>query len=499
MTQSGAQSSPEDRPQIGEVSQVQLEDFFRETRLKEGSTAATRAKHAVRTFIEQVVADHIVPGEATDTIKEAITRIDEKLTEQVNEILHHAEFQQVEAAWRGLHHFVSQTQTDARLKIKVMNVSKAELAKHFTKYKGSAWDQSPLFKTNCEFEYGTAGGEPYGALIGDYYFDHGAADVNLLRGIAQIACAAHCPFVASAAPALLGMESWEEINTPPDLQKIVAGPEHAAWRSFRDSEDARYVGLTLPRFLARQPYDPRNNPVDGFAFVEDTAGSDHGRFCWANAAYAMATNITRAHKSFGWCSMIRGKESGGLVESLPVHTFETDDGGVDVKCPTEVSIPGRREQELEKAGLMALIHWKNTDHAAFLSATSVHKPADFGQSAATDSAVLSSKLNYLFAACRFAHYVKAMVRDKIGSFKERADMQRWLTNWVNQYVLPNPQDVSEEMRARKPLAEANIEVRDVEGAPGYYEAHMHLRPHFQLEGLTTTMSLVSRIPSVDKK
>jgi type VI secretion system protein ImpC len=333
-------------------------------------------------------------------------------------------------------------------------------------------------------------------LVGDYHFDHSPPDVELLAGMAQIASAAHAPFIAGADPTLMQMDSWQELTNPRDLTKIFSTPEYAAWRSLRESEDARYIGLAMPRFLGRLPYGSKTDPVEEFDFEESTDGSSADDYCWANSAYAMATNINQAFKQYGWCSRIRGVESGGSVEGLPVHTFPSDDGGVDMKCPTEIAISDRREAELAKNGFMPLIHRKNSDFAAFIGAQSLQKPAEFDDPDATANAALAARLPYLFASCRFAHYLKCIVRDKIGSFKERAEMEKWLSDWILQYVDGDPANSSEETKARKPLAAAEVVVEEVEGNPGYYTSKFYLRPHYQLEGLTVSLRLVSKLPSV---
>jgi type VI secretion system protein ImpC len=320
--------------------------------------------------------------------------------------------------------------------------------------------------------------------------------VELLGEIAKTAAAAHCPFIAGASPALMRMGSWQELADPRDLTKIFTTPEYAAWRSLRESEDARYLGLAMPRFLARLPYGAKSDPVEEFDFEEDTGSADHTRYTWANSAYAMAVNINRSFKMYGWCSRIRGVESGGAVEGLPVHTFPTDDGGVDMKCPTEIAIDDRREAELAKNGFMPLLHRKNSDVAAFIGAQSLQKPAVYDDPDATANANLAARLPYMFASCRFAHYLKCIVRDKIGSFKEREDMHRWLNNWIMNYVDGDPLNSSETTKAQKPLAAAEVKVDEVEGNPGYYSAKFYLRPHYQLEGLTVSLRLVSKLPSV---
>lgn len=460
------------------------------------ATAKEAVNAAVQTLAEQALSNtKLIGSDSLRTIEAIIAALDAKLTEQINKILHHPDFQKLESAWRGLHYLVTNTETDEMLKIRVFNVSKRELASTLKKFKGTAWDQSPIFKKVYEEEYGQFGGAPYGCLVGDYYFDHTPPDVELLSGMAQIAAAAHAPFITAADPGVMRMESWQELANPRDLTKIFQTPEYAAWRSLRDSEDSRYIGLTMPRFLARYPYGAKTNPVDEFAFEEDVEGTDHSKYGWANSAYAMAVNINRSFKLYGWCSRIRGVESGGIVEGLPTHTFPTDDGGVEAKCPTEIAISDRREAELAKNGFMPLIHRKNTDYAAFIGAQSLQKPAQYENPDATANAEISARLPYLFASCRFAHYLKCIVRDKIGSFKERSDMQTWLNNWIMKYVDGSPQISSEQTKAQKPLREAKVEVDEVEGNPGYYNARFYLRPHYQLEGLTASLRLVSKMPS----
>ncbi|KXU82857.1 EvpB family type VI secretion protein [Caballeronia megalochromosomata] len=458
--------------------------------------ARDAVENAVRTLAEQALRDTgVISGDVLATVEALIAQIDQALTGQINLILHSEPFQQVESAWRGLHYLVNNTETDESLKIRVLNMSKAELHKTLKKYRGVAWDQSPLFKKLYEEEYGQFGGEPYGALVADYYFDHSGPDVDLLTQIAKIAAAAHAPFIAGADPAALLMESWQELANPRDLTKIFQTPEHAAWRSLRESEDSRYIGLAMPRFLARAPYGAKSDPVEAFDFEEDTTGANSSKYAWANASYAMAANITRSFKMSGWCSRIRGVESGGAVEGLPVHAFPTDDGGVDMKCPTEIAISDRREAELAKNGFMPLVHKKNSDFAAFIGAQSLHKPAEYEDADATANANLAARLPYLFACCRFAHYLKCIVRDKLGSFRERDDMERWLQNWILQYVDGDPTHSSDDTKARKPLADAQVVVEEVAGNPGYYTSKFFLRPHYQLEGLTVSLRLVSKLPT----
>jgi type VI secretion system protein ImpC len=480
-------------PEVEEVSEFEalLQKEFKPKTANQSSLV----KEAVQTLAAQALEQtQLISDDALKTIESIIAELDQKLSEQMNVILHQQDFKQLEGSWRGLSHLVNNTETDETLKIRVLSISKKEVARTLRRYKGTLWDQSPLFKKMYEEEYGMPGGEPYGCLVGDYYFDQTPPDVELLSGIAQIAAAAHAPFIAAAAPSLLNMDSWQELGNPRDLTKIFQTAEYAPWRSLRESEDARYVGLTMPRFLSRMPYGAETNPCEGFDFEEDVEGADHNKYVWSNAAYAMATNINMAFKLYGWCSRIRGAESGGKVEGLPCHTFPTDDGGVDMKCPTEIAITDRREAELAKNGFMPLSHYKNTDFAVFIGAQSLHKPAEYEDPDATANANLGARLPYLFATCRFAHYLKCIVRDKIGSFKERSDMANWLNKWITQYVTTDP-SASDETKSRYPLAAAEVVVEDVEGNPGYYSAKFYLRPHYQLEGLTVSLRLVSKLPS----
>jgi len=469
----------------------------REFKVKTDETR-TAVEGAVKTLAEQALANTVMVSEdAYKSIASIIAEIDRKLTEQINLILHHAEFQSLESAWRGLNYLVTNTETDEKLKLRFMDISKNELRRNMKRYKGVAWDQSPLFKKVYEEEYGQLGGEPYGCLVADYFFDHTAPDVDLLSSIAKVAASAHVPFITGASPTVLQMDSWQELSNPRDLTKIFTqNLEYAAWNSLRQSEDARYIGLAMPRFLARLPYGVRTNPVDAFDFEESTDGADHSKYVWSNAAYAMAANINRSFKEYGWCTLIRGVESGGVVEGLPSHTFPTDDGGIDMKCPTEIAISDRREAELAKNGFIPLVHRKNTDYAAFIGAQSLQKPAEYYDADATANANLSARLPYLFACSRFAHYLKCIVRDKIGSFKERDEMQRWLNDWVMNYVDGDPANSTLETKARRPLAAAEVVVEDVEGNPGYYQAKFFLRPHFQLEGLTVSLRMVAKLPSL---
>jgi type VI secretion system protein ImpC len=390
---------------------------------------------------------------------------------------------------------VNNTDTDETLKIRFMNISKAEVGKTLRRYQGTAWDQSPLFKRIYEDEYGQFGGEPFGCLLGDYYFDHSPRDVEMLGEIAKICAAAHTPFIAGASLNLMELTSWQEFAGVRTITGRFVTPEYAAWRGLRESDESRYIGLAMPRFLARAPYGAATVPVDDFDFEEDAGDGDPRKYTWCNAAYAMGVNITRAFKLYGWCARIRGIESGGAVEGLPTHQFPTSDGGVDMKCPVEFAVNDRHETELAASGLMPLVHRKDSDFAAFIGARSLQKPFEYDDPAATANATLGASLPYLFACCRFAQHLKCLVRDRIGSFKAREDMERWLQQWIENYVDANPDHSSEMTKAQKPLAAAEVRVEEVEGNPGYYAARFFLHPVYQLEGLTAPMRIVSRLPS----
>jgi len=455
---------------------------------------ASRIESAVQTLAQQALADTAIIGDDVFSTLDAMrAAIDAKLTEQVNQIIHHEDFQKLESAWRGLNYLVMNTSTGKDLKIRVFNVSKEETRKMFRQFRDAAWDQSPLFKKIYESEFGQLGGQPYGAFVCDYYFDHSAPDLDVMKGLAKIGAAAHAPIISAAAPSLMGMESWQELSNPRDLGKLFDATDYAAWRSFRDSNDSRYLSLTMPRFMGRPVYGAKTEPVEEFDFEEETGGS-HDKHLWVNAAYGMGVRINESFASYGWCTRIRGVESGGTLEGLPTAMFPTDDGGVDMKCPTEIAISDRREAELSGAGLMALIHRKNTDQATFIGGQTVQKPASYVDPAATANANLSARLPYIFASCRFAHYLKCMVRDWVGGTREASQMNKDLTEWINLYVDGQPESSSEETKARKPLKAASIEIIPDEENPGYYKGKFMFIPHYQLEGMDVSLSMTSKLP-----
>ncbi|WDE01450.1 type VI secretion system contractile sheath large subunit [Thalassomonas actiniarum] len=481
--------------------EVLTSDTFSQLLQKEFKPKSDRAReeveNAVQTLAQYALKDiQLISEDTVRSIEAIISALDEKMKTQLDAVMHHDDLQKLEGTWRGLHYLINNTETDEFLKIRVMNVNKLELGKNLKKFAGTAWDQSPVFKKLYEEEYGQFGGEPYGCLVGDYYFDNSPGDVKMLANIAKVSAACHAPFIGAASPKMLQMDTWSELTNPRDLTKIMSTPDYAPYNSLRESDDAKYIALAMPRVLARLPYGADTEPVEEFDYEEDSSGADSNKYTWMNAAFSMAVNINRSFKLYGWCSRIRGIESGGAVEGLPVHTFPSDDGGVDIKCPTEIAISDRREAELSKIGMMPLIHKKNTDLAAFIGAQTIQKPIEYDDPDATANAALAARLPYLFASCRFAHYLKCIVRDKIGSFKEREDMQRWLQNWILNYVDGDPANSTEETKARKPLAAAEVTVEEIEGSPGYYSAKFYLRPHYQLEGLTASLRLVSKLPSI---
>ncbi len=467
------------------------------SRAPAGSVEHDAPPHAVAAaaILARLLGDHPFLSHASPRMAAEwlIADLDRMLTAQVNAILHHPEFQALEAAWRGLHFLVRRTDTDGMLKIRVIDIGKRELARTLRKFRGTAWDQSPVFRKIYEEEYGQFGGEPFGIIVGDYLFDHHPEDVQLLRDMAKIAAAAHAPFIAGAAPSVMQMESWRELANPRDLTRIFQTPEYAAWRSMRTDDDSRYLGLCMPHLLARLPYGTRTDPLDDWAFEEDADGPDATSFLWINAAFALASNITRAFSLYGWCTRIRGVDNGGVVEDLVTHNFPSADGDTDRRCITEVSLSERREAELSRAGFIPLLHRKNTAYATFVSAQSLQLPAAYADPDATANAMLAARLPYLLASCRFAQYLKCMVRDKVGSTLSRAQLTEWLQNWLLDYIDGSPATSSEEWKAAHPLAGAEVTLEEREGAPGQYEARFMLRPHYQLEGMSVALRLVSRL------
>jgi type VI secretion system protein ImpC len=451
------------------------------------------AKRSLSEFVSKLMEPGaVVSKDVEKTINYWIAEIDKKISAQLNEIMHTEEFQKLEASWRGLFYLVDKTETSTSLKIRVLNASKKDLLKDLEK--ASEFDQSGLFKKVYEAEYGVFGGDPYGTLIGDYEFSNHPEDMALLERIGQVAASAHAPFISAADPTLFNLDSFTDIDAKRDLAKIFDSVEYAKWKSFRESEDSRYVGLCLPHTLMRLPYGDKTRRTEGFRFEEDVDGRDHKKYLWGNAAYAMGTRITDSFAKCGWLATIRGVQGGGLVEGLPTHTFHTDEGDIALKCPTEVAITDRREKEFSDLGFMPLVHCKGRDFAAFFGAQSCQKAKTYNKDEANANARLSTQLQYILCVSRFSHYLKAMARDRIGSFTSRVECERWLNNWINTYVHPSPDGAGQSSLAEKPLAEARIDVREVKGRPGAYEAVAYLKPHYQLESLSVSMRLVAELP-----
>lgn len=469
-----------------------LDQIIDEGRMARDEGQRSRAKDLISEFVSQITEGSMAVSKNTEAmINSRIAQIDRLISSQMNEVMHNAEFQKLEASWRGLSYLVSQSETGESLKIRVLNVTKKDLLKDMEK--ASEFDQSMLFKKIYEEEFGMFGGASYGALIGDYEFSNHPQDLSLLEKVSQVAAAAHAPFISAASPQMFNLDTYTDLGQPRDLAKIFQSVEYAKWKSFRDSDDSKYVALALPHTLGRLPYGQATVPVEGFNYEEDVDGTDHSKYLWCNAAWALGTRLTDAFSKHGWTAAIRGVEGGGLVQGLPVHTFKTDEGDVALKCPTEIAITDRREKELADLGFVPLVHCKGTDYAAFFSTQSTNKPKKYANDAANSNALISSQLQYILAISRFAHYMKSIMRDKVGSFMTRQNAQDFLNNWISQYVLGDP-NAGQEMKAKYPLSEARIDVTEMPGKPGAYRAVAFLKPHFQLDELSVSLRLVANLP-----
>ncbi|WP_370340738.1 type VI secretion system contractile sheath large subunit [Shinella oryzae] len=459
-------------------------------------TQPDRTRALLRTLVQEALTGTVTyDRNLTITINAAIARIDALLSRQLAEIMHDEKFLKLEGSWRGLHYLVKNTETSANLKIRVLNAGKREIMKDLAK--SVEFDQSHLFRAVYESEFGTPGGEPYGALVGDYQWTNHPEDIQSLQGISGVAAAGFTPFVSAAGAGLFGFDDFRELSRPRDLEKIFTTAEYTKWRSFRESDDSRFVTLVMPSVLARLPYGSDTQRIEAFDYDEniDSPGQqlDHNDYCWMNASYVMGARLTAAFAKSGWCTAIRGAENGGKVEDLPVHVFQSDDGDLDLQCPTEIGITDRRDAELAKLGFLPLSHYKNTDYAVFFGAQTAHKPKKYDRPEATANAAISARLPYLMATSRFAHYLKVIGRDKIGSFMEVDNCEAWLNRWISNYVNAND-GAGEETKARYPLREARVEVKEIPGMPGAYHAIAHMRPWLQLEELTTSLRMVARIP-----
>jgi type VI secretion system protein ImpC len=473
-----------------------LDQIVSEGKVGKDAAAKERGKDMIKQFVSEVLAGSITMSRDTEVmINSRIAQIDHLLSLQLNEIMHAPEFQKLEATWRGLRYVLSQSETSETLKVKILNVSKKDLLRDLQR--APEFDQSALFKKVYEEEFGVFGGAPFGTIVGDFEFDKSGQDIELLEKIAQVAAAAHAPFISAASADMLNLESYTQLDQPRDLAKVFDTTEYAKWKAFRASEDSRYVALTLPHIMLREPYGSATVPIDAFQYEEHVDGTDHSKYLWGNAAWAMAANVNKAFASYGWCACIRGVESGGMVEGLPVHNFKTDSGDVAMKCPTETPITDRREKELADLGFAPLVHQKGTANACFFSVQSAQKPKVYSTDAATANARLSAQMPYLFAVSRFAHYLKAMMRDKIGGYMSRTEAEKFLNTWIMNYVVGND-DAPASVKAKRPLKEARVDVVEVPGKPGAYRAVAFLRPHFQLDELTMSMRLVADLPAPAK-
>ncbi|WP_218508424.1 type VI secretion system contractile sheath large subunit [Variovorax sp. dw_308] len=475
-----------------------LDQIVDQSKVAKSESEHSRARDIIGELVSQVLDGSVIVSDNVSAMIDArVADLDHLISAQLSAVMHAPQFQKLESTWRGLDYLVKETPTGSMLKIKVLNATKRDLVRDFKS--AIEFDQSSMFKKIYEEEFGTFGGAPFGAIIGDYEVTRQPEDMYFLEQMSHVAAASHAPFISSASPELLGLETFSDLGKPRDMAKVFDTVEYAKWKSFRDSEDSRYVGLTLPRYLGRLPYDPKEGTiVDSFNFVEDVDGTDHSKYLWCNAAWAFATRLTAAFDDFGWCAAIRGVEGGGLVEDLPTHTFKTDDGDIALKCPTEIAITDRREKELSDLGFIPLVHCKNSDYAAFFGAQSLQKAKKYNTDSANANAVLSAQLQYIFSVSRVAHYLKAMMRDKIGSFASAQSVEQFLNRWISQYVLLDD-NASQEQKAQFPLREASVQVSEVPGKPGVYRSVAFLRPHFQLDELSISLRLVADLPqSVNK-
>jgi type VI secretion system protein ImpC len=469
-----------------------LDQIVDEGRIARDQAGRERGKNLVKEFVSQFLEGSMTLSPDSEAmINMRIAQIDHLISLQLNEIMHHEAFQKLEASWRGLKYLLDHSETGEMLKLKVLNVSKKDLLRDLQR--ASEFDQSALFKKVYEEEFGVFGGHPFSALIGDYEFGRKPEDLELIEKVSQVASAAHAPFITAASPEMMNMDSFSQLDAPRDIAKIFDTTEYAKWKSFRQSEDSRYVALCLPHILMREPYGKATRPVDGFDYEEGVDGTDHNKYLWGNAAWALGAKLTDSFAKYSWCATIRGVEGGGLVQGLPVHNFRTDEGDVALKCPTEVQITDRREKELADQGFVPLVHCKGTDYAAFFSVQSAQKAKQYDKESANANARLSSQLNYILAVSRFAHYLKAMMRDKLGSFMSRGEAEAFLNKWISQYTVAND-NVPFAIKAQRPLREARVDVVEVAGKPGVYRAVAFLRPHFQLDELTVSLRLVTELP-----
>ena len=493
--QTSPQSAPETTTTVEDAGLSLLDQAISVTK----QTEPSRVEQLLRTLTQEATSGTIqYKKNLTQTLKEAIAKFDEQISEQLAAVMHNEKFKTLEGSWRGLHYLVKNSEIGETLKVQMLNVTKKELAADLEK--ATDFDQSTFYKKVYEEQFGTAGGAPFGVLVGDYYFSKSPSDVELLTNISSVAAAGFCPFIAAANHEVFGLDSFTELSNPMDMKQLFETADYIKWNSFRQSEDSRFVTLAMPRVLARLPYGRDTKKIDEFDYEEaprDAQGNPkpmaHDDYCWMNAAFALAGRLTDAFAKSGWCTAIRGAEGGGKVENLPSHVFMSDDGDLDAKCPTEIGITDRREKELSDLGFLPLCHYKNQDYSVFFGAQTTQKPKKYDRPDATANAAISARLPYIMATSRFAHYLKVMARDKIGSFMEASDCEIWLNRWIQNYVNPM-EGAGQANRAQYPLREARIEVKEIPGKPGSYNAVAHLRPWLQMEELTTSLRMVARIP-----
>jgi type VI secretion system protein ImpC len=468
-----------------------LDQIVEEGRLARDPETRTRNRDLVKEFVAQFLEGQMTLSRDSEAMINArIAQIDHLVSLQLNEVLHNPAFQKLEASWRGLKYLLDHSETGENLKLKVFNCTKKDLLRDLQR--ASEFDQSAMFKKVYEEEFGIFGGHPFGALVGDYEFGKSNEDLELLEKVSQVAAAAHAPFITAATSTMFNLDSYAELGSPRDLAKVFDTTEYAKWKSFRNSDDARYLALTLPHILMRDPWGKATRPVDEFDYEEGVDGTDHNKYLWGNAAWALAARITESFAKYNWCATIRGVEGGGKVEGLTVHNFATDDGDIAMKCPTECAITDRREKELADLGFVPLVHCKNTDYAAFFSVQSAQKAKKYDTDAATANARLATNLSYILAVSRFAHYLKAMMRDKLGSYMTRNECEGYLNRWISAYVVDS--SAPADAKASHPLSDARVDVVEVPGKPGAYRAIAFLKPHFQLDELTVSMRLVADLP-----
>ncbi len=491
-TQVGTQSTS--------ITNEQSVSFLEQAISATKQTEASRAEELIKTLTEEAMKGTVSWSKnLTVTFREAITLLDKQISDQLSAVMHHPDLQKLEGSWRGLNYLVMNSETSSTLKVRMISITKKELHKDLSK--AVEFDQSQIFKKVYESEFGSAGGEPYGALIGDYEFTNHPEDIESLRLMSNVAASGFSPFLSAASPALFGFDEWSELSKPRDLDKVFESLEYAQWRSFRESADSRFVSLTMPKVLARLPYGQATSPIEEFGFeefeVDPASGiavnAEHNDYCWMNSSYVLGAKLTDAFSKYGFCTAIRGAEGGGRVDNLPTHFFMSDDGDPDMKCPTEIGITDRREAELGKLGFLPLCHYKNTNYAVFFGAQTCQKPAIHDSPEVTANAAISARLPYMMATSRFAHYLKVMARDKIGSFMEAEDVESWLNRWILSYVNAS-EGGGQEIRAKYPLADARVQVKEIPGAPGSYNAVAWLKPWLQMEELTTSLRLVAKIP-----